>query len=230
MNFQRIYDEIINRARTRKILGYKERHHVIPRCMGGTDDKDNLVDLTAREHFIVHKLLVEIYPDNMKLFHAYWMMCNMKSNNQNRNYNIGNREYERLRIKFSETNSKIMKGHVVSEKTRQLISKSQTGEKNSMYNKNHTPESIQKIREAKIGEKNSFYGKTHTPETIQKLREINLGKIVSEKTRQKISEANKGKISPMKGIVKSKIACPHCSKQCDPGNAAKYHFNNCKFK
>lgn len=46
---------------------YKERHHIIPKCMGGTNDKDNLIDLYAREHFIAHKLLAEENPDNYSL-------------------------------------------------------------------------------------------------------------------------------------------------------------------
>ena len=56
MNYQKIHDAIIERAKTRKLEGYKERHHIIPRCLGGTDDNENLVDLTAREHFIIHLL------------------------------------------------------------------------------------------------------------------------------------------------------------------------------
>ena len=74
MNYQRIHDAIIDRARTRMLQGYYEWHHVIPRCLGGTDDKSNLVELTAREHFIVHKLLCKIYPNEHKLVYAYWMM------------------------------------------------------------------------------------------------------------------------------------------------------------
>lgn len=63
MNYKKIHDDIIERAKTRVLDGYKERHHIIPRCMGGNNDASNLVNLTAREHFIVHKLLCEIYPD-----------------------------------------------------------------------------------------------------------------------------------------------------------------------
>jgi hypothetical protein len=233
MNYQRIYNQLVskvkseNRKKSRDV--YYERHHIIPKCMGGTNDKENLVLLTAREHFIAHKLLHFIDPEHSGLSMAYYMMATIKDKKQKRDIHIGSYEYERLKILKSETHSKIMKGRIVSEKTRHLISQSQKGEKNSMYNKKHTPEAIQKIREANIGEKNSFYGKAHTPETIRKLREINLVKIVSEKTRQKIREANMGKLSPLKGIPKTKVTCPHCSKQCDPGNAAKYHFDNCKF-
>jgi phosphoglycolate phosphatase-like HAD superfamily hydrolase len=57
----------VERARNRVLDSYTERHHIIPRCIGGTDVKENLVDLTAREHFICHRLLVNIHPDNNKL-------------------------------------------------------------------------------------------------------------------------------------------------------------------
>jgi 5-methylcytosine-specific restriction endonuclease McrA len=57
MNYQKIHDSIIERAKNRNLLDYKERHHIIPKCLGGSDNLDNLVDLTAREHFIIHKIL-----------------------------------------------------------------------------------------------------------------------------------------------------------------------------
>ena len=51
------HDAIINKALNRKIKGYLEKHHILPRSLGGSDNKDNLVELTAKEHFIVHMLL-----------------------------------------------------------------------------------------------------------------------------------------------------------------------------
>ena len=50
MNYQRIHDAIIESASNRTLLGYREKHHVIPRCMGGVDTANNLVELTAREN------------------------------------------------------------------------------------------------------------------------------------------------------------------------------------
>ena len=44
---------------------YTEIHHIVPRCMGGTDDENNLVLLTAREHIIAHMLIVRIYPNHL---------------------------------------------------------------------------------------------------------------------------------------------------------------------
>ena len=59
MNYERIHDQIIKRAKNRIIDGYSERHHIIPKCMGGNNNPDNLVNLTAREHFLIHWLLTE---------------------------------------------------------------------------------------------------------------------------------------------------------------------------
>lgn len=79
MNYQRIYNQLIERGKkeNRKKLKhtnpdfvYYERHHIIPRCLGGSNDKENLVLLTAREHFLAHWLLVRIYPENSKLIFA----------------------------------------------------------------------------------------------------------------------------------------------------------------
>lgn len=57
-----IYFSIIENARLRVLTKdqYKETHHIIPRSMGGDNSSDNLVDLTAREHFVCHKLLVRM--------------------------------------------------------------------------------------------------------------------------------------------------------------------------
>lgn len=75
MDYKKIYDNIISRAKNREICGYKERHHVIPKCLGGSDDNGNLVYLTPEEHYVAHQLLIKIYPGNNKLVYAANMMC-----------------------------------------------------------------------------------------------------------------------------------------------------------
>jgi hypothetical protein len=188
MNYTKIYNQLIERARNRKEErdGYYERHHIIPKCMGGSDDKDNLVKLTAKEHFVAHKLLVEIYPDNGKLIHSYWRMANNK-NDDRREYIVGSREYERLKIKHAKEVSirqrgTIMKwkdnearskkigdfhrGKVVSEETKKLIKK----RLKKWYEENESPR----------------LGKTLSEETKQKIREGNLGKKLSEEVKAKI--------------------------------------------
>ena len=82
MNYKDFIDDIIN-TRGRYGCGeeYHERHHIVPRCIGGTDEKENLIDLYAREHFIAHKLLAKENPHNQSLQCAWWMMSNIGREN-----------------------------------------------------------------------------------------------------------------------------------------------------
>ena len=61
MDYQKIYNQLIERARLRTSSGYVERHHILPRCMGGADFEENLVSLYPEEHFVAHALLLKIY-------------------------------------------------------------------------------------------------------------------------------------------------------------------------
>lgn len=63
MDWAAHYTRLVSRARERNLPGYSERHHIVPKCMGGGDSASNIVRLTAREHFIAHKLLVRMHPD-----------------------------------------------------------------------------------------------------------------------------------------------------------------------
>ena len=138
MDYERIYAQLIDRARTRTLLGYKERHHVIPRCIGGSNDALNLVDLTAREHFIAHKLLCEIYPNIKGIQLAFWAMVVYKSKKNQRTYKISAREYESLRLDVIK-----------------IIRDTQLNREKWT----HTPETKQKIKTALTGKKKS---KEHT--------------------------------------------------------------------
>jgi hypothetical protein len=82
MNYKKIYDSLIERGKNRELKGYGEKHHIIPRCLGGLDDKTNLVKLTPEEHYVAHQLLVKIYPENMKLAIAASMMIPNRPNNK----------------------------------------------------------------------------------------------------------------------------------------------------
>ena len=185
MNYQKIHDQIIERSRSRTLIGYKETHHVVPRCLGGTNDISNLVYLTAREHFIIHLLLCKIYPKNRKLSNAVWMMANVKREYQDR-YIPSSRLYEIARLEYSKNSS---------------------GDGNPMFGKNHSSETKQKLRESKIDlykkEGNPFYGKKHSKETIEKIKEKRALQKTSEETKQKMSISRKGKTSGRKGKVNS---------------------------
>lgn len=77
MNYESIYKRLVsNKAkRIKDKSNYYETHHIIPRSMGGGNEKSNLVLLTAREHFVAHKLLTKIYPKSWKMKFALFMMA-----------------------------------------------------------------------------------------------------------------------------------------------------------
>ena len=170
MNYQKIHDAIINRARTRTLTDYKERHHIIPKCMGGTDTSENLVDLTAREHFIVHKLLCEIYPDNKKLNDAVWCMINLVNKNHKRGYVVSNREYEYLRIRRSI----FIKQGICDGTIKQ-------------YDLNDIPKEERIIRSKKANKARQETGYTHSVATIEKIKLSNQNKNISNTQRIQIA-------------------------------------------
>ena len=109
MNYERIYNQIIENARAenrQKNSGiYYEAHHIIPKCLGGkgqTKDLNhpNIVLLTAKEHYIAHRLLCLIYPTNNKLFYALWMMSNHSGSRTSKRHIPSSRIYEKLRLQF----------------------------------------------------------------------------------------------------------------------------------
>lgn len=102
MDYQKIYNQIIERAKTRQIQDYKEKHHIVPKCLGGSNEKENLVELTAREHFLCHILLCEIYPKEYKLKHALFLMAIGKQKVKENIYVISSRMYECLRKEYSQ--------------------------------------------------------------------------------------------------------------------------------
>ncbi len=118
MNYSRHYNLLIDRARGRTLTGYGEWHHVIPRCLGGKDDADNLVHLTAEEHFVAHQLLVKMYPNHPGLT---WAAVNM-SGGTTRTIRINNKLYGWLRRRHAEAMRILNIGRKHSVETRAKIS------------------------------------------------------------------------------------------------------------
>ena len=77
MNYSTHYNLLITRAQNRKLLTHKEAHHIFPKCLGGTNDPTNLVNLTYREHYIAHLLLAKIHGG--PLWHAVNLMGRLKN-------------------------------------------------------------------------------------------------------------------------------------------------------
>jgi hypothetical protein len=147
MDLEIIYNNICERGQIR-ILDksiYTEKHHILPICMGGDNKKNNLTKLTAKEHFICHKILCKLYPDNEKLRYAFWAMCNQKIN---RDYIVSSRDYEYAKVlclemwkrpKSKNTTNKINETKKNNKILRQLkgekINREQDGELNHNYGK-----------------------------------------------------------------------------------------------
>jgi hypothetical protein len=109
--YSKLYYKITSNAKQRTTEGYTELHHIIPQSMGGSNDKENLVHLTAREHFICHWLLIKMTEgeDRSKMLYA---LNGMKAENryqQRYHTKITARVYEKYRIEHAENHSKRMK-------------------------------------------------------------------------------------------------------------------------
>jgi hypothetical protein len=196
MNYKKIYDSIIDRAKNRQITGYVERHHIIPRCMGGDDTAVNLVNLTAREHFIAHLLLVRIYPGNYKLIYAVNMMCLQFTEER-----CNNRRYEWIRKRLSDASSKMNSGinnpfygKTHSLETRLKISEKAKDRKYIKTNKPRKTPIYAMSREEitnKAVETRKANGYKHSDETKKKIADAKSN--VSQETKDKISKSNKGR-------------------------------------
>ena len=107
MNYQLHYDMLIARAKTRLLTSYTENHHVVPRCLGGSNDKSNLVKLTPEEHYVAHQLLVKLNRGNPKIsFAAIAMSSSTRYVNR-----TSNKIYGWLRKDYADVMSAKMKGN-----------------------------------------------------------------------------------------------------------------------
>jgi hypothetical protein len=169
------YFSLIENAKNR-ILNeneYYEKHHIIPKSIGGTNEKQNLILLTAREHFVCHLLLlkmVELLSQKRSMAYAIFSMG--ISHNGKRKKIISSREFELARkiakeYVSGENNNFYGKGYLLS------------GNKNPMYKKpcyyNMSKSKKQQwknnISKGVMGEKNPFYGKFHSKEVKKMLSE-----------------------------------------------------------
>ena len=189
MNYQKIYSQIIERAKNRHLEGYKEKHHILPKCLGGSNDKDNLVGLTAREHFLCHMLLCKIYPSNDKLLYSLWLMI-VGKNRQNKlvKYIPPSRIYEQTKLEFINR----IKGKKMSLETKEKIKKTKSNINMSEF---YTKEVRKKMSESRTGKS------IHTKESKQKISESKKGKKRNIIWGDKISEAKKGKPKQGKSVI-----------------------------
>lgn len=181
------YYKIVDKARNRVIEGYVERHHIVPTCLGGSNDLNNLVDLTAREHYICHWLLtkmVSVGTNQKSLMRALWAMSNQKGKfRSDRNYTIPSHIYE-TRRKMSAS----------------LMRELNTGRKYpKRKSPNYSEEERLKRRNRLIELNKSRTGRALTDTQKEKIRKARakqdvsylVGRSLPEETRSKISETLK---------------------------------------
>lgn len=163
MNYKKIYDSIIERASGRKKIRrgqpnyvYYERHHVLPKCLGGSDEKNNIVFLTAEEHWVAHLLLVKMNPGNHKLVFACQAMS-MTGGNSKR---TTNKMFGWIRREYSNAVSVSKKGSSISDDQKRKISKTLKGRpaphQQGENNVSKRPEVAKKISLANTGKKIIF--------------------------------------------------------------------------
>lgn len=247
--YTRWYNQIIELAQNRITTGYIERHHIQPRSLGGTDSAANLVNLTAREHFVCHWLLTKIYPtgeEHYKMLNALRMMRAEKNGQQRYETAITSRVYEHIKQEYSQLQSikvsgknnpmygdKFYRSEDGKKRQRELITGDNNGAKQeyarqkisqSKLGKKRAPfsdEWKEKMSQSKQGENNNRYGVTVSEDTKQKIREKALGRKQSAETIQKKADAIRGKSKPKK-------LCPHCQQLVAVNTYPRWHGDRCK--
>jgi rubrerythrin len=215
------YNNIIDRARERDLPAdtYTEKHHIIPRSLGGNNSVDNIVSLTAREHFVAHWLLTKmtVGAEQKKMAYACKMMMHSHSGKHNR-HKISSRKYETLR---QNLNSILKDREFTDEWLAKLSASAQKRadnesddakqiRRNNMIKANKSRKGEKRI--ATTGEKNHFYGKgffgadnhfygkSHSEDTLKILR-----------------------------VPKPKYVCKHCGTVVGgKSNYDRWHGDNCK--
>jgi hypothetical protein len=144
------YFAIIDKAKERIPEGYSEKHHIIPRTLGGKNDKSNIVVLTAREHFVCHLLLTKMLTDDNKhkMVYALHMLSNA-SNKLHQRYTPSSKLYEYERKAFAETHSQRMKqNHPLLNPLNKINHQLGINKRGptSVKGRKHRPESIEKMK------------------------------------------------------------------------------------
>jgi len=149
MNYLSIYNSIMQQARNRTLEYGFERHHVIPKSLGGANNLSNLVQLTLREHFVAHKLLTRIHTGSAqkKMWFAYYRLCN-------RHRHTTSRMYEQAKLQAKQYLSEIHTGKTISENHKQAIREKCRG----MVGKKHSAEARKTMTQVKLGNTHARVG------------------------------------------------------------------------
>ena len=234
------YFKIVNRAKFRKLNGYTEKHHIIPKCLGGNNESANIVRLTAREHFICHKLLTRMVTGQAryKMLEALAIFAN----NRNRKLKLNSRDIAMIRESNATASSIRNKGnqHYLKRAPASNELKSQRSKRasksrwvNNGIEEKFTSEwhflinsgnfKLGRLKFSKEWREKiaSHVGHLHTAEVYEKKSQALRGRPKSKSHRENLSKAAKNR-------VLTKFQCPHCFKSVDSLNYERWHGEKCK--
>jgi hypothetical protein len=252
--YSKVYFSTIEKAKQRgwKKARGRERHHIIPQSLGGSNEKSNLVYLSCREHFLCHWLLVRMTEGENYHKMRYALMGMRAENEHHVRYKtrFTARVYEKYRTEHAEYHSKLMKsknlipwnkgGVEITDEHRENI-------KRAAKNRNIDPirqaegqrKRIAKIlgrkdsEEAKLKKSLALKGKSKGPmseEQKQIRSEKQKGVKKPEGFGDKVAERMKLEFSLNNPNRRPDLqkTCEHCSKTVGPSNYTRWHGENCK--
>lgn len=233
MNYLSIYNMLVEKRKNSPIVeGYSEMHHILPKCLGGDDSKDNFVRLTAREHFIAHQLLYKHYR-TPALAHAWFCMlrcdANQKRNFTSRQHEAAKKAHiETLKVTMvGENNPFYGKKH--SDETRNLISE----RVKYWYSANDisqekTDNWIENVAKKPASDKQKAVASANGKDKIM-LKNINTGEAIRVDKSEKMLYDTEVWKNPA-AISQRRDTCIHCGVTSVAGNIKRWHNDNCKKK
>ena len=184
------YQELISSSKNKTIESNTEVHHILPKCLGGNDNKNNLCELSIEDHILAHLLLVNIYPEHAGiLWSALVMLCGSNNGKRSETQKLFSDDIrENIKIKLRSKNlygiprrtkkKELSLEFLISENLKiinnlpekeyirpkdfaEKLSKARTGKNHNLYGWHHSSETRAQMRDSQLGNKNHFYGKTH---------------------------------------------------------------------
>lgn len=231
MDYLKIYDSLINDAKTNPQLEtYKELHHIVPRCLGGSNEKDNLVYLTARQHFIAHWLLYKIYGGS-KLANAWYAMCRVGHGQGARRVNSAYYKYAKeTRSRYLSEESLGIKNHFFGKKhsIESRNKMSNTHKKNMCwlnFSDSHKAALRASQQKPKTSEHKAKIGKKGLV-MLQNIYTLEIIRVAKNDERVYSKEW----VNPKKITPEQKFKCYYCDVITTKGNLKRWHNDNCKQK
>jgi hypothetical protein len=234
MNYLKHYNILMERSRDRVLEGYVEKHHIIPRCLGGTNDITNIAVLTPEEHFLAHQLLVKIYPNSPPLVNAAVIMTTHHTEHRANNKLFGwlRRRASTYRKEWLKENGHpkgfLGKNHKLEDIDRITVGlKEYTTEKRIPIYAYNLDGTLYKKYESMIECAEDL--KTNAS-NVKYTAEGKFTHCKGKQIRYDYVESMPPRTSRLAGVKKYDYVCPHCNKEGRGPAMKRFHFDRCKMK